>query len=204
MMFQDQKIPVVGIVGGIGSGKSTVAEEFEHLGCYRIDCDKLGHAALDEEDVKRQLRALWGDNVFDADGDVNRRAVADVVFNDPKQLAALESIVHPRIREGIVRGIAEGKARNAPAIIVDAAVLFEAGWDDLCTDIVFVEASREERFARVKERRGWDDSTMQLRESRQIPLDKKQSRCHHSIHNHSSVSYLKVQVGQLLYHITHE
>lgn len=199
-----KKIPVVGVVGGIGSGKSTVAAEFEHLGCYRIDCDQLGHAALCDDDVKRQLRAMWGDAVFDANGDVNRQSVAKIVFDDPKQLASLERIVHPRIREGIVRGIAEGTKRNPPAIIVDAAVLFEAGWDDLCTDIVFVEASREERFARVKERRGWDDSAMQLRESRQIPLDKKQSRCHHSIHNHSSVSYLKVQVGQLLYHITHE
>jgi dephospho-CoA kinase len=203
-MHQVQNIPVIGIVGGIGSGKSTVAAEFERLGCYRIDADKLGHVLLGEDEVKCEIRALWGAAVFDDTGEVNRGAVANVVFRDAEQLTALERLLHPRIREGIVRGIESAKAMNCPAVVMDAAVLFEAGWDDLCTHVVFVEASEEDRRRRVKDGRGWDAQTLQTREARQIPLDKKRKRCHHGIRNHSSVSHLKEQVDRLFHHITHE
>ena len=176
-----QKIPVIGVVGGIGSGKSTVADEFERLGCYRIDCDKLGHALLAEDDVKKEILAQFGPSVFDSGGEVNRSAVADIVFHDAQQLQSLEHILHPRIREEIIRRVAEAAGQKKIAVVVDAAVLFEAGWDDLCTYVIFVDAPVEERLARVKERRGWDAHTLQLRESNQIPLDKKQKRCHHSV-----------------------
>lgn len=203
-MPKNKHIPVIGVVGGIGSGKSTVAAEFERLGCCRIDGDKLGHALLVRDDVKQEIRALWGAAVFDETGEVNRKAVADIVFNDATQLEALERILHPRIREAIMQAVAKTRGKTYPAVVVDAAVLFEAGWDDLCSHVIFVDAPMEDRLARVRERRGWDANTLHTREMRQIPLDKKQNRCHHSIRNHSSVSHLQEQVGRLLHHITHE
>jgi dephospho-CoA kinase len=194
----------VGIVGGVGSGKSTVAEEFERLGCCRIDADKLGHSLLADGEVKREIRAQFGPSVFDETGIVSRKAVAEIVFQDAKQLDALERILHPRIREEIIRAIAAAQVTKSPAVVVDAAVLFEAGWDDLCTHVVFVDAPEADRLRRVREKRGWDAQTLQMRETRQIPLDKKAKRCHHGIRNRSSVSHLKEQVGRLLHHITRE
>jgi dephospho-CoA kinase len=203
-MENDKKIPVVGIVGGVGSGKSTVAEEFERLGGYRIDCDKLGHALLTDDDVKFEIRSVWGSAVFDETGEVSRQALGKIVFQDAEQLESLERILHPRIREGILRGVTAARKTNCPVVVVDAAVLFEAGWDDLCTQIVFVDAPEDNRLHRVKTKRGWDAETLRRREARQIPLDKKAKRCHHSIRNHSSVSHLKEQVCRLFHHITRE
>ncbi|MBN1942918.1 MAG: dephospho-CoA kinase [Phycisphaerae bacterium] len=203
-MRQDKNIPVIGIVGGVGSGKSTVAEEFERRRCRRIDGDKLGHALLANDDVKREIRSLWGDAVFDETGAVSRRAVAEIVFQDAEQLAALERILHPRIRAEIVKALSEAQATDCPAVVIDAAVLFEAGWDDLCTHVVFVDAPEKDRLQRVGRRLGWDAETLRRREARQIPLDKKAKRCHHSLSNCSSVSHLQEQVDRLLHLITRE
>ncbi|MBN1553733.1 MAG: dephospho-CoA kinase [Phycisphaerae bacterium] len=203
-MPKDVKIPVVGIVGGVGSGKSTAAELFERKGCCRIDCDKLGHALLLNEDVKRDIRSEWGASVFDENDNVIRKAVAEIVFTDAEQLDKLERILHPRIREKIVQAVHEAQTTDCPAVVVDAAVLFEAGWDDLCTHVVFVDAPEDDRVGRVSERSGWDAEILHARESKQIPLDKKAKRCHYTIRNHSSVSRLQEQVDRLLHHITHE
>lgn len=204
-MASDRNIPVIGIVGGIGSGKSTVAAEFERLGCRRVEADRIGHALLEEEAVRREIRSLWGDAVFDEKtGRVDRQAVAEIVFRDAAQLEALERILHPRIRGELVRAVAEARRAGVPALVLDAAVLFEAGWDDLCTHTVFVDATQEERLCRVREHRGWDAVELQRRESRQIPLDKKARRCHYILHNRSSVSHLQEQVQRLFHHITRE
>lgn len=203
-MGPHKHIPVVGVVGGIGSGKSTVAAEFQRLGCSRIDCDKLAHALLTDADVKREIRKTFGAKVFDEHDEISRPAVAEIVFRDSEKLDALEQILHPRIREKIIERIDAARQTDSIAVVVDAAVLFEAGWDDLCTVTMFVEAPEEDRLERVRKSRGWDRDALQTREARQIPLDKKARRCHYNIHNHSSVSRLKEQVRQFLHHITRE
>ena len=194
--------PVVGIVGGIGAGKSTVAAEIVRMGGRLIDADKIGHEVLGDPEVSREIRRRWGDGVFAPDGRVDRQALGREAFSDRRELDALSRITHPLIRRGIQRRIAEAVSDPAARLIVlDAAVLFEAGWDDLCTHVVFVDAPDEARAKRAAAQRGWDQAAWRGREIMQISLDKKRRKCDYTIDNSSSVSCLQEQTRQLLHKI---
>ena len=190
--------PVIGIVGGVGAGKSTVAAELERLGCERIDADAIGHELLAQDDVKRELRRRWGEDIFSPDGSVNRRALAERVFSRSSELEALNSIMHGRIRRRMQRRIAATRQNpGIPAVVIDAALLIEAGWDDLCTDLIFVDSPEAQRQRNVASARGWDQATWKAREESQICLDKKASRCDYRVDNSSSVFYLHEQIRRI-------
>lgn len=196
--------PVIGLIGGIGAGKSTVAAELAALGCAVLDGDEIGHELLTDESVKRQVRERWGDGVFDADGDVRRSALGDIVFADADELAALNAILHPRIGQELKRRIGETRARrDVEAVVVDAAVLVEAGWQELCTTVVFVDAPRSARLDRVRTQRNWDDAELAARENMQFALDKKRAMADHVLSNLASDPSFAQDVRELLSRITH-
>jgi len=186
-------------VGGIGAGKSTVAAEMVRMGGRLIDADKIGHEVLGDPEVCCEIRRRWGEGVFAPDGRVARQALGRAVFSDRRELEALCRITHPLIRRGIQRQIAEAAGDPAVKLIVlDAAVLFEAGWDDLCTHVVLVDAPDEVRARRAAAQRGWDRAAWRGREIMQISLDKKRRKCDYTVDNRSSVSCLQEQTRQLL------
>lgn len=195
--------PVIGIVGGIGSGKTAVTAWLASLGCATIDCDELGHELLLRDSVQQEIRRHWGRAVFSPTGQVDRKALGKIVFANRAELDALEKILHPRIRSLIIEKISASQSGNFPAVVVDAAVLFEAGWDDLCTDVVFVDAPQEERFRRVRQSRQWSRDEFLAREKLQISLDKKSKRCYHTISNRFNISRLHEECSQLLHRIIH-
>ncbi len=197
--------PVIGIVGGIGAGKSTVAQVLGELGCAVIDADAIGHELLDDPDVRRKLRDRWGGDIFHDDGAVNRSALGRIVFADSRELSFLDAILHPRIRRRMERVIADAVAEpDVPAVVLDAAVLFEAGWDDLCTDTVFIDSDEGDRAARVGADRGWDAETWRRRENSQISLDLKRAKCDHLLHNRSGESHLNHRVRELFHRIVRD
>ncbi len=197
--------PVIGIVGGVGAGKSTAAGEFVALGCRLVDADKIGHELLGEPDVQAEIRRRWGDEAFAPDGQVSRRALAEVVFNSPAELEALNAILHPRIRRRTAQAIAEAQGDASVAgVALDAAVMFEAGWDDLCTHRVFVAAPAVERQRRVAESRRWSVEAWRAREKSQISLDIKAGRCEYTLDNRFSASFLHEQVRLLFHRIRQE
>jgi dephospho-CoA kinase len=190
--------PVIGIVGGIGAGKSTVAAELAALGCAVIDADAIGHELLRNPRIRRRLRARWGEGVLLPDGKVNRGALGAMVFASPADLKALNRIMHPAIRRRIEAQIARlRRRRDVPAVVLDAAVLLEAGWDTFCTHAVFVRAPKTLRIRRVRSDRGWKSTTLAAREKTQIPLDKKAGKCDYHIDNSSGVSHLREQVRKI-------
>ena len=193
-----KKKPVIGIVGGIGSGKSTVADELAALGCLLIDADEIGHALLSEPQVLRQLRRRWGEGIFDSHRKVDRHSLGEIVFADASELSALNGILHPLIRSRIEEWITEAyRRKDVVAVVLDAAVLFEAGWDDLCTHLIFVASSPRRRLERVRLQRGWDEENWKVRENFQNSLDKKQEMCDYTIDNSSSESHLAEQTLKL-------
>jgi dephospho-CoA kinase len=193
--FRD--IPVIGVVGGIGSGKSVAAKYMEELGALRIDADLLGHQVLEEPQVQEQLRQRWGDSILDDSGKIDRLSIGRLVFEKDEEWKFLTQISWPRIRRRIEDAIFEAKrSRNVPAVVLDAAVLFEAGWDDLCSHIIFVEAPPELRRDRSSARKGWDASMWEKREKRQFSLDKKSTLCYAYLNNSLSVSHLCKQAHQ--------
>ena len=201
-MSSDSNIPVIGLLGGVGSGKSTAAEEFARLGCAVIDADRVGHEVLGEGEVIESLVSRWGRGVLGPDGQVDRSAVAEIVFGSEKELAFLNGVTHPRIARRIAQRIeALQGEEEVPAVVLDAAVMLEAGWDRQCDVLIFVHAPGEVRRRRVLDSRGWNAQRWEQRENSQIALDRKADRCSYQLDNSSDASHLREQVRTLFHRI---
>jgi dephospho-CoA kinase len=202
-MSSDESIPVLGVVGGVGSGKSRVAEILSEFGCAVIDADRVGHEALREADIRQAVARRWPEAVG-PDGEIDRKALAGCVFGDAGDLAELNAILHPRIGERIGERIARlRETGGVRAIVLDAAVLFEAGWQEICDAVLFVDAPADLRLERVRRTRGWDERQWRDRENSQISLDIKRDACEYIVRNGSSVSHLREQLRRQLQTILH-
>ncbi len=194
--------PIIGLAGGIGAGKSAVAKILADLGCLVVDSDRLGRAALDDPAVKATLTEWWGDRILDASGVVDRSVVASIVFEDGSERRRLEGLVHPWI-EAKRRAMFAAASPGTPALVIDAPLLFEAGIDGECDAVIFVEADRATRLARVRSTRGWDEAELARREAAQIPLDDKRARSEYTVVNTGSHADLAGVVSGILDRIRH-
>jgi dephospho-CoA kinase len=199
-------IPVIGLIGGIGAGKSLVARLLADRGAVVIDGDATGHELLDEPATRDRVVERFGVGVVEAAGAgevgesrISRRALGAIVFSDAAALRDLEAILHPAMRERFLRTI-ERLVREGgrSCIVLDAAVLLEAGWDDLCDRIAFVDAPRTERLRRVEQARGWIEETLAARERLQWPVADKRRRADWIINNDGSRERLGHEVARLL------
>ena len=191
--------PVIGLIGAIGAGKSTVASVMGSLGGFVVDADKIGHEVLDEPAVRDRLVERWGPSILRDDGSVNRRAVGAIVFADPAERKVLESTVFPRIhgREAELFALADADPA-AQFIVLDAAVLVEAGRLDVCKKLVFVDAPREDRLKRLAARSGWTDQELTRREAAQLPLAEKRRLADATLDNDGDAAELRDAVTTLL------
>lgn len=176
------KKPIIGIVGGIGSGKTFVARLFGELGCLVIEADALVRQAYADPIVRRTLREWWGGEVFMADGRVDRAAIAGKVFNDSDQRSRLEQLLHPWVsaRRKVLQNNAVPETR---AFIWDTPLLFETGLNEACDAVVYVDVPYSERLRRVVAERGWDAAELLRRENLQMPLDKKRQISDYVLNN---------------------
>ena len=193
-----RKKPVVGLAGGIGAGKSSVARVLESLGAAVIDSDRQCHVEFDDPEVVATLRRWWGDAVCGPGGEVDRQALAGIVFDNPAELARLEGLLYPRLarRREELLGTYEADPQ-VRAIVLDSPKLFEAGLNELCDAVIFVDASRSVRARRLAETRGWTEKTLQKRETLLKPLDMKRALADHVVVNHSSIAALRSQVERV-------
>jgi dephospho-CoA kinase len=191
---------VIGLLGGIGSGKSQVAAAFARHGARIIAGDQLGQAALHDPDIRARIVSRWGEGIVDENGEIDRRRLAAIVFADPDQRKALEAISHPWIRQRIRAEVEEArKDPRVPLIVLDAAVMLEAGWNEVCDRLVFIEAPRVVRLERVARQRGWSEKEVAEREEAQLPLTEKAVRADHVLDNSASLEHLNCQVIDLLH-----
>ena len=189
---------LIGVAGGIASGKSLVSEQLTRLGAEVLDADRAGHDVLRDPEVTEAIRRRWGDDVFDAAGEIDRNEVAKIVFAPPpagpEELTYLEQLTHPRIGQRLrERMITLAHGRQSLVAVLDAPVMFKAGWDKLCDKILFVDSPRELRLARAKSR-GWSEAEFDAREAVQELLDAKRSRAEVIIDNSSSPEHTYAQV----------
>jgi dephospho-CoA kinase len=176
--------PIIGIVGGIGSGKSFVAKLFGELGCLVIDSDAQVRNAYRNPAVIETLRGWWGNEVVEPDGSVNRSAVAARIFTQPADKRRLEQLVHPLVHEARARQMkAAEKNSQIVGFIWDTPLLLEAGLAGQCDAIVFVDAPFAQRLARVKARSDWDAVELLRREKSQLALDSKRALSDYVITN---------------------
>ncbi len=194
---EPEPVPVIGLVGGIGSGKSAAAGAFEKLGCVVSDSDRAVREVLLRPEVRDELVGWWGEGILDDQRRVDRRKVADLVFREPFERRRLEALVHPLVRQSREELIARARASGAAGVIVDAPLLFEAGVDAECDAVVFVEAPRSVRLGRVRSR-GWDEAELDRREKAQMPLDEKRRRSDHVLLNEGTLEELESRVAKVL------
>ena len=191
--------PVIGIAGGIGSGKSFVARLFGELGCLVIDSDTQVRAAYEDGRVKDVLRGWWGDEVITPGGEINREAVGRRVFADPAERRRLEALIHPMVDEARKRQMAA--AANHPQVVAyvwDTPLLFEVGLAAQCDALVFVDAPMDQRLQRLRASRGWDEAELLRRQKLQWPLDTKREISDHAITNTADADYARGQVRDVL------
>jgi dephospho-CoA kinase len=202
--YKHGAIPVIGLIGGIGAGKSRVAELLAAAGAFVIDADQVGHALLAQAPVRDLVAAQFGPRVLaqgEKGGDpppIDRRALGALVFADPAALRRLEAILHPRMRRTFERAIARVVRRGrARAVVLDAAILLEAGWNTLCDKIVLVDAPRDQRLARLAAARGWNEKGLAVREAAQWPLERKRALAGVVVTNDGAIQSLEEQVHDL-------
>jgi dephospho-CoA kinase len=195
---------IIGVVGGIGSGKSAVCRWVaQHDPSIRmIDADRDGHRALELPEVQQQLQDAFGPEILGPDGKILRSAIARRVFGTTPEhddaRRRLESIVHPAIAKLRDRQLSEmSSAGDVQAVLVDAAILQEAGWQEHCDAVVYVDVPREIRLQRVRER-GWNDEELARREASQWPLERKKAAADFVVDNSRTLDNAGTQMYEYI------
>ena len=202
--WRNGPIPVIGLIGGIGSGKSLAASAFADRGAFLLDADAIGHVLLEQSPCRDRVLERFGEEILEPFGEfgvrrpIDRRALGALVFSNPGALRDLEAILHPAMRKTFERAIGrESRRGRVPAVVIDAAILYEAGWDTLCDSVVFVDASPEVRLARLEATRGWSAEALAAREKAQGPLEEKRRQADHLLPNDGSTEELRASIEQL-------
>jgi len=199
------KKPIIGILGGIGSGKTTAAREFAKLGCAVIDADEIAHELLDEPAIKERIVSLFGRAVLGDEGRISRDELAAVVFSDREKLDSLCGILHPPVLAETERLIERYQAdAEVKAIVLDMPLLVEVGWDKRCERVIFVDCSEKKRRKRLQNagKSGFfNKNQLKSRENFQIPLDKKAEIADDVVDNNSDCSALVRQIADIFNNI---
>jgi len=169
-----KKKPIIGIIGGIGSGKSTVAAQFGRLGCAVIDADKIAHKIIEQENIKQKIVERFGNSILDKSGMINRSKLAQAAFANPEKYQQLNAIVHPPVIEYVEQLISQYENESKlKAIVLDVPLLVEIGWQKRCNRLIFVECRKNLRVARAQKNGILNEKQLEIRENFQISLDNK-------------------------------
>lgn len=187
---------VIGLTGGIATGKSTVASMLAARGAVVVDADLLAREVIAPgEPGHEMVVARFGGDIIDADGVLDRAALAAIVFADPAARTDLEAITHPRIRTLMRDRIGVALASSAPLAVADIPLLFEGGGDAEFPETLLVYAPREVQLRRMRERNGWDEVAARRRLDAQLPIDEKRARATWVIDNGGSLQATAAQVA---------
>ena len=192
-------IPIIGLAGGIGSGKSFIARCFADQGCCVVDSDAQVRSAYVDQSVRKALGDWWGTDVFLPGGEVDRAFIARIVFGDAAQRRRLEQLIHPWVNAARRREMERATREKSPvAFVWDTPLLFESGLAGECDSIVFIDVPEEVRLQRVQQSRGWDLNELQRRENSQWPLYKKREISDHVLSNTADAAQARDQVRELI------
>jgi len=183
-------------MGGIASGKSTVAQELAKRGCAVIDADEMAKQFLRNREVKKQLRRRFGSRIFDAGGRINRKKLAQIVFADAKAVKAVNAIIHPRVFERTQELIKKYQQPSVKAIVLDMPLLAEVGWHKKCDKLIFVRCDAKIKLKRAQKKGIFGENELKKRENFQISLDKKAGIAHYIVENNNLTEMIR-QIGKL-------
>lgn len=194
---------VIGLAGGIGSGKSTVSRILRERGADVLDADALAHEALADPEVRSAVVGRFGPAILDDSGHVVRRRLGAIVFAEgaSADLRFLESCIHPWVRRRIVQGLEESKARGVEWVVLDIPLLFGSPHLEQCDAVVFIRTPHDVRVRNVQAR-GWDVAELDRREARQPHLESKLSNADFVIENDGTLADLERRTREVLERIS--
>ena len=211
-MGKSDKKPVIGILGGMCSGKSTAAGEFARMGCVVIDADEIAHQLLDDENIRSKIVRVFGKEVLDTKGKIRRGGLANKVFKakvkskkeivkskgEVDNLKKLMGILHPPVLEQVEELIIRHNSNPAAkAIVLDMPLLMEVGWEKRCDYIIFIDCKPFKRLERARKTGIFDADELKIRENLQISLDKKKRIADNIVDNNSDLSGLSKQITEI-------
>ena len=190
---------IIGLTGGIASGKSTVAQQLGQLGAHVIDADKLGHNAyVSGSEAFDLVVSVFGGDTVGSDGEIDRKVLGSKVFGNAESLKKLTDIVWPAIKQMATQEILYVKEQRPEQVIVlEAAVLFEAGWEDIVDEVWSTIVDREVAIERASNRDGTDRSQVEARIDAQISNEERKEKADRLIDNSGSEADLQAQVKQI-------
>jgi len=192
-------VKAIGLTGGIGAGKTTVAAVLEECGATVVHADTIGHETyLPHTEGWQRLLAVFGTTILAADQTIDRKRLGAIVFNDPQALARLNAIVHPLIFAEIQRRLATYRAAgHTQPVVVEAAVLIEANWLPLVDEVWLVLTNRDTVIERLEKQRGLPPSAVDARITAQLSDAERRRYADVIIHNSGSIEDLRRQVRSL-------
>ncbi|TYZ28833.1 dephospho-CoA kinase [Selenomonas caprae] len=196
---------VIGLTGGIASGKSTVSRYLREKGAAILDADAIAHALAEPGgSLYQAYRRHFGAAVLQADGRLDRAAIGKIVFAQPEERAWIDRSAHPLIQAEIKRQLAEKKRQDVPLIVLDVPLLFESGWDKMTEENCLVDVSEAVQLARLMQRDGYDEQAARARIAAQMPLAEKRRRADRLIDNNGDLPATLRQVDLLWKEWTHD
>jgi len=190
--------PLIGLLGGIGAGKSTAAACFVRLGCGLIDADRLAHEVLQKPEIVQSVVERFGSGILSDSGLVDRKKLATVAFSSQTALDALTGIIHPPVLARCEKMLEQfQRDPTLTGIVLDMPLLVEVGWDKRCDALVFIDCRRPLRSRRIGRQKQIDIEQQKKRENFQISLDKKKKMANFIIDNNSDESELAKQVRKV-------
>ena len=189
---------VIGLTGGIGSGKSTVSQFLMELGAVIIDADKVGHEAfLPDTPAWRDVTAAFGQDIIAPSGEIDRKKLGEIVFNDPESLSRLNRIMHPRMYDMMQARIEEYRKQGVAVVVVEAAILIEANWQSLVDEIWVTVTPEDTVIKRLKEQRGLDEEQTRARIRSQLANDERMKYVDVLINNNGDLDEIGAEVKAL-------
>jgi dephospho-CoA kinase len=188
---------VIGLTGGIGSGKSTVARILGELGAAVIDADKVGHEAFNPgTEIWQEVKKEFGDKILAPTGEIDRKKLAEIVFNNPPSLERLNQITHPRMYKIVEKQIEEYRRKGAVAAVLEAALLIEAKWTPLVDETWVTYAPEPVVIKRVQARSGLSEHQALARIRSQMTLQQWMKYASVVINNDGDLDKLKAAVKE--------
>ena len=193
----------LGITGGIGSGKTAACDRLAELGARVVYADLVARHVMEHHDrLRAELVAAFGQETYDADGHLNRKALAAAVFGDPERVKRLNGIVHPRVRDAFFREKRRAEEAGAPIFVYEAALLFESGADQHLGTVAVVDAPLETRIERAMQRDGATRDAVLARIKHQLDPATARARADVVLDNGGTLENLYRQVDQLYARLT--
>ena len=189
---------VIGLIGGIGTGKSTVSGMLRDLGAVVINADEVGHQAyLPHQGVWDQMVEAFGRDILEPDETVNRRKLGSIVFSDPKRLEQLNRIVHPWMFDELKKRIEELRSHGTSVVVLEAAILLEAHWEPLVDQIWTTSLPEAEVIRRLTARDPLTEEQIKSRIAAQMPQDQREARSNVVIDTSGTIDEVRQRVEAL-------